>query len=98
MGDFFISLLAEFEIRGVLCISRSLATGMAATWLMAYTQRCVMYLVSVTGILVTSTAWTGASASFAQTRSLSTVHRRATVPMIFLSRYYSSSCPRSLPR
>lgn len=55
---------------------------MTASWLVAYTPRRVMYLVSVTGMLVTFASWTGASASFAQTGSESAAG--AVVAMIFL--------------
>jgi hypothetical protein len=55
---------------------------MTASWLVAYTPRRVMYLVSVTGMLVTFAAWTGASASFAETQSPAAAG--AVVAMIFL--------------
>ncbi|KAI5805156.1 MFS transporter [Geopyxis carbonaria] len=62
----------------------NLVTGFTASWLVGITPRRVMYLVSVTGMLVTFAAWTGASASYAQTEN----HHAAgaVVAMIFL--YY----------
>jgi hypothetical protein len=55
---------------------------MTASWLVAYTPRRVMYLASVTGMLITFAAWTGASASFAETRSPAAAG--AVVAMIFI--------------
>ncbi|CCX14373.1 Similar to Lactose permease; acc. no. P07921 [Pyronema omphalodes CBS 100304] len=62
----------------------NLITGMTASWLVTYTPRRTMYLVSVTGMLITFASWTGASASYAETGSSAAAG--AVVGMIFL--YY----------
>lgn len=60
----------------------NLVTGMTASLLVGVTPRRVMYLVSVTGMFLTFAAWTGASASYAETKN--TAAAGAVVAMIFL--------------
>ncbi|KAL7276969.1 hypothetical protein RUND412_000006 [Rhizina undulata] len=62
----------------------NLVTGYTASYLVGYTPRRVMYLVSVTGMFITFACWTGASASFAQSQNSEAA--AAVVAMIFL--YY----------
>lgn len=60
----------------------NLVTGFLASYLVSLTPRRVMYLTSVTGMFITFAAWTGASASFADTHD--TRAASAVVAMIFL--------------
>lgn len=60
----------------------NLVTGMTASLLVGITPRRVMYLTSVTGMFITFAAWTGASASYAETRNQAAAG--AVVAMIFL--------------
>ncbi|KAI5840770.1 MFS transporter [Morchella snyderi] len=62
----------------------NLVTGFLASYLVSLTPRRVMYLTSVTGMFITFAAWTGASASFADTHDSRAAS--AVVAMIFL--YY----------
>lgn len=60
----------------------NLVTGFTASYLVSITPRRVMYLTSVTGMFITFAAWTGASASFANTQDSGAA--AAVVAMIFL--------------
>ncbi|KAL0638277.1 hypothetical protein Q9L58_002734 [Maublancomyces gigas] len=62
----------------------NLVTGFTASYLVSITPRRVMYLTSVTGMFVIFAAWTGASASYANTHDSGAA--AAVVAMIFL--YY----------
>ncbi|RPA91800.1 hypothetical protein L873DRAFT_1838616 [Choiromyces venosus 120613-1] len=77
--SYYLARVFETVNLGLNCWN--LVTGFTASYLVGITPRPVMYLTSVTGMFITPACWTGASASYAETKSSG-----AAGAMIFL--YY----------